>query len=238
MEIKKICVVGSSEIKDILSKSFDVSFSEIEGAKEAVKDVDLVIDSVQNDIEEKKKFFSEIDEVCGENTIFACNTSELSITEIAAKTKRPDKFIGMHFFDPVEETKLVELILGEETSDETFESVKGVVDKIERIGVRLNESPLAIMNRVIVSIINEACFVVMGGLASIEDVDRAMTLGVNHPKGPFQMADEIGLDTCLRWLELLYKEHGDPKYRPCPLLRKKVRAGHLGKKVGRGFYTY
>lgn len=206
--------------------------------EEAVKDADLVIESTPEHIAQKEELFATIDAICAERTVFATTTCTLSISELAGSVKRKDKFLGMHFFYPVTETKLVEVALGEETSAETFEAVRQVVDRMGRTCARLQESPLFIMNRTIVAVINEATFMLMEGLSNVEGIDNAMKLGTNWPKGPFEFADEMGLDTCLEYLELLQRELGDPKYRPCPLLRKKVRAGHLGRKVGRGFYQY
>jgi len=206
--------------------------------EEAVSDADLVIESIPEQMAQKRELFATIDAICSERTIFATATCTLSISELAASVNRKDKFLGMHFFYPVPETKLVEIALGEETSAETFEVVRQVVDRMGRTCARLNESPLSIMNRTIVAVINEASFELMEGLSDVEGIDNAMKLGTNWPKGPFEFADEMGLDTCLDYLELLQRELGEPKYRPCPLLRKKVRAGHLGRKVGKGFYHY
>ena len=206
--------------------------------KDAAHDVGLVIEALPEDLALKQKILKEVENICPTNAIIATTTCTLSISEIASALKRKDQCLGMHFYYPVPEMNLVELVLGEETSEATFETARTVVDKLGKTAARMKESPLHIMNRALAAIINEACFVTMEGLADVPDIDGAMKLGANWPKGPFEFADEIGLDTILDYLELLLREIGDTKYHPCPLLRKKVRAGHLGKKVGRGFYRY
>jgi 3-hydroxybutyryl-CoA dehydrogenase len=206
--------------------------------EEAAKDADLVIESIPENVAQKKELFARLDAICRQQTVFATTTCTLSITELATAVKRRDKFLGMHFFYPVPETKLAEIALGEDTSEETFAAVKQVAEKMGMACARLKESPVFIMNRTLVAVINEASYMLMEGLSTVEGIDNAMKLGTNWPKGPFEFADEMGLDTCLQYLELLQKEIGDPKYRPCPLLRKKVRAGYLGKKSGKGFYQY
>ncbi|MGM0410454.1 MAG: 3-hydroxybutyryl-CoA dehydrogenase [Bacillota bacterium] len=205
---------------------------------EDLKDVDLVIEAVNEDMDLKKKIFKELDEVINEDAILASNTSALSITEIANITERPSKIVGVHFFNPVPVMKLVELIRGIATSDETFEEVKSFVEKLGKSGVEVNEAPGFIVNRILVPMINEAAFMLNEGVASAEDIDKAMKLGANHPIGPLALGDMIGLDVCLAIMETLYEEFADPKYRPCPLIRKKVRAGQLGRKTKEGFYSY
>lgn len=200
--------------------------------------VDLVIEAVNENIDLKKKVFKELDQVCGENTILATNTSALSVTEIATATKRPDRVIGVHFFNPVPVMGLVEVIKSITTSEETFSIVKEVIGDLGKTPVVVNEAPGFVVNRILIPMINEAIFILNEGVAEAEDIDKAMKLGANHPIGPLALADLIGLDVCLAIMDTLYEEFADPKYRPCPLLKKKVRAGHLGRKSGQGFYKY
>lgn len=199
---------------------------------------DMVIEAAIENMEVKKNMFRRLDDLTPEHAILATNTSSLPITEIAAVTKRADKVIGMHFMNPVPVMKLVEIIRGLATSDEVFQTVYDLAKQLNKIPVEVNDFPGFVSNRVLMPMINEAVYTVYEGVASPESVDNVMKLGMNHPMGPLQLADFIGLDTCLSIMETLHQGFGDDKYRPCPLLRKYVKAGWLGKKTGRGFYTY
>lgn len=205
---------------------------------EAVKDVDLVVEAVPENFELKKKVFAEIDQSAPDKAILASNTSSISITKLAATTSRPDQFIGMHFFNPVPVMKLVEIVKGFETSDETVEIVKKTAKLLNKNPVEVADYPGFVSNRVLMPMINEAIFCVHEGVAEPEDVDSVMKLGMAHPMGPLRLADFIGLDVCLDILNVLYEGFKDPKYRPAPLLVKMVDAGKLGDKTGEGFYTY
>ncbi|KYQ86152.1 MULTISPECIES: 3-hydroxybutyryl-CoA dehydrogenase [Thermoactinomyces] len=206
--------------------------------QEAVKDADLVIEAVVENMEVKTDLFRRLDQYSPKYAILASNTSSLPITEIAAATSRPESVIGMHFMNPVPVMKLVEVIRGLATSDEVNETVRNLAEKMGKVPVEVNDFPGFVSNRILMPMINEAIYAVHEGVASPEDVDTVMKLGMNHPMGPLTLADFIGLDTCLYIMETLYEGFGDSKYRPCPLLRKYVKAGWLGKKSGRGFYQY
>lgn len=201
-------------------------------------DADLVIEAASEDMNLKKEVFAELAKVCKPETIFATNTSSLSITEIAAITDRPAQFIGMHFFNPAPVMKLVEVIKGQMTSEETSNKIFELATAIGKTPVMVEEAPGFVVNRILVPMINEAVGIYAEGIASVEDIDSAMKLGANHPMGPLALGDLIGLDVCLAIMEVLYNEFADSKYRPHPLLKKMVRAGLLGRKSGQGFYKY
>lgn len=203
-----------------------------------VADADLIIEAATEDMEQKKALFKELDELCKPETIIATNTSSLSITEIATATNRPDRIIGMHFFNPVPMMKLVEIIKGLTTSEETKETILELTRALGKTPVDVAEAPGFVVNRILIPMINEAIGILADGVATAEDIDQAMMLGANHPMGPLALGDLVGLDVCLAIMDVLYAEYGDPKYRAHTLLRKMVRANKLGRKTGIGFYDY
>lgn len=203
-----------------------------------LEDVDLIIEAAVENMEIKKSIFRELDEICKPETILATNTSSLSITEIATATKRVDKVIGLHFFNPAPVMKLVEIIKGMATSEETYNKMVELSESIGKEPVLVEEAPGFVVNRILVPMINEAVGIYAEGIASVEGIDKAMMLGANHPMGPLALGDLIGLDVCLAIMDVLYHETGDSKYRAHSLLRKYVRAGWLGRKSGKGFYDY
>jgi 3-hydroxybutyryl-CoA dehydrogenase len=241
---------GMSRIEKSLSKAVEKGkmtedekvtvLSRVRGtlSLEDLADSDVVIEAVIEDKRTKKEVLSALDKICRPGTIIASNTSSIPITELAAATKRPDRVIGMHFINPVQVMKLVEVIRAIQTSKETAETVKSLATRMGKTPMEVGDFPGFALNRMLVPMINDAAYCLMEGVASAETIDQVMKLGANHPMGPLELGDLVGLDVCLSIMEVLYTEYGDPKYRPCPLLRRYVQAGWLGRKTGKGFHTY
>ncbi|NEU30441.1 3-hydroxybutyryl-CoA dehydrogenase [bacterium LRH843] len=223
----------SEDEKDAVTARMTASTDLVNASK-----VDLVIEAAIENMETKKALFAKLDELAPAHAILATNTSSLPITEIAAATNRPGQVIGMHFMNPVPVMKLVEIIRGLATTDEVYETIKELALRLQKTPVEVNDFPGFVSNRILMPMINEAIYTLFEGVAEKEAIDEVMKLGMNHPMGPLELADFIGLDTCLYIMETLHDGFGDDKYRPCPLLRKYVKAGWLGKKSGRGFYIY
>jgi len=230
-QIKKE-MISEDDKKSILDR-----INKIIGVENTPTDVDLVIEAIFEDKEVKMNIFNSLQPLIKSDSIFASNTSSISITELSV-SNRPEKFIGMHFMNPVPMMKLVEIIRGYSTSDETFNTIKELSEKLGKVPVEVFDYPGFVANRILMPMINEAAFALMEGVASKEDIDTVMKLGMNHPMGPLTLADFIGLDVCLAIIEVLYNGYNDPKYRPCPLLKKMVAANKLGRKTGEGFFKY
>ena len=242
---KGIATVGKSldrllQKEKITEADRDAALGRIKGSTsyDDLKKAQLVIEAATENHELKNKILKQLDELLDPEVIIATNTSSISITQLAAVTKRPEKFVGMHFFNPVPMMALVEIIRGLQTSDATHDAVKALAEALGKSPITVKNAPGFVVNRILVPMINEAFFVLAEGLATPEDIDAGMRLGCNHPIGPLALADMVGLDVCLAVMEVYLKEFGDSKYRPCPLLREYVAAGHLGRKTGRGVYHY
>lgn len=230
-QIKKEIITEENK-KSILDRIVPIT-----GVENTPKDVNLIIEAIYENKDAKLSIFNKLNDIINPESIFATNTSSISITELSA-SNRPDRFIGMHFMNPVPVMKLVEIIRGYSTSDETFSVIRDLTKKLDKVPVEVFDYPGFISNRILLPMINEAIFALMEGVASAEDIDTVMKLGMNHPMGPLTLADFIGLDVCLAIMEVLYTGYNDSKYRPCPLLKKMVAANKLGRKSGEGFFKY
>ena len=226
------------EKERISQEEMDETIGRIESGTEYASDADLAIEAVPESVDIKTEVFRALDEQLKDEAILATNTSSISIAELGGYTSRPEKFIGMHFFNPVPAMHLVELIRGVETSDETYQTVRELAERLEKEPIEVGDFPGFAVNRLLAPMINEAAYCVMEGVAGPEEMDTAMKRGANYPMGPLELADMIGLDTCLHIMEVLHEGFGDDKYRPCPLLKRYVAAGRLGRKSGKGFYEY
>jgi 3-hydroxybutyryl-CoA dehydrogenase len=238
IETIKKHLARSVERERISQDEMDEALGRIEWVMEYAPDADLAIEAVVEAVEVKQEVFRALDEQLGDDAILATNTSSISITELGALSGRPEKFIGMHFFNPVPVMKLVEIVRGTETSDETYRTAHELTERLGKELVEVQDFPGFVSNRLLMPMINEAIYCVMEGVAGPEEVDTVMKLGMGHQIGPLALADLIGLDTCLHVMEVVHEGFGDSKYRPCPLLKRYVAAGRLGRKSGRGFYQY